>query len=77
MGKCDACGNDYERSFEVTMEGRRFVFDCFECAIDKLAPSCESCGVQIIGHGLEQQGSMFCCASCARRAGATALRDNA
>jgi hypothetical protein len=59
------------------MEGRRYVFDSFECAIDKLAPRCQVCGVRILGHGVEQEGSIFCCASCARSAGALELRDNA
>ena len=40
MGKCAQCGNDYEKSFEVTMGGRTLVFDSFECAIQALAPVC-------------------------------------
>lgn len=77
MSKCDTCGNEYSRPFAVDMEGRRYVFDSFECAIDKLAPRCQVCGVRILGHGVEQEGSIFCCASCARSAGALELRDNA
>jgi hypothetical protein len=77
MSKCDTCGNEYSRPFAIDMEGRRYVFDSFECAIDKLAPRCQVCGVRILGHGVEQEGSIFCCASCARSAGALELRDNA
>jgi hypothetical protein len=43
MGKCAQCGNNYDRSFEVTMDGRTAVFDSFECAIAALAPICPHC----------------------------------
>ena len=38
MGKCAQCGNDYDKSFTVTMGGRTLVFDSFECAIAMLLP---------------------------------------
>ena len=60
MAKCDAFGNDYDKSFEVRKGGRTYTFDSFECAIHQLAPTCEHCGVRIIGHGLEKDGRMFC-----------------
>ena len=69
MAKCDVCGNDYQKSFEVIAAGKRHVFDSFECAIHKLAPSCDHCGCRIIGHGIEAGDRLFCCASCARHAG--------
>ena len=77
MAKCEMCGNDYDKSFEVVMNGESHVFDCFECAIHLLAPSCEHCGCTIIGHGLEARGSFFCCDHCAEATGETALRDRA
>jgi hypothetical protein len=77
MQKCDACGNEYDKPFEVTLAGRRYVFDSFECAIDTLAPRCSMCGVRVVGHGVEQSDAIFCCASCARRGGAHDLRDHA
>ena len=77
MAKCDACGNDYDKSFEVTMGGRTMIFDSFECAIQALAPTCEHCSVRIVGHGLEKNGRMFCCDHCAEMAGVTELRDRA
>jgi hypothetical protein len=40
-------------------------FDSFECAIHALAPTCEYCGVKVIGHGIEANGSFYCCAHCA------------
>jgi hypothetical protein len=75
MARCDTCGNDYDKTFEVVMGDRRMVFDCFECAIHQLAPTCEHCGCRIIGHGVEAGGSFYCCAHCAAQEGAGALRD--
>lgn len=77
MAICDACGNDYDKTFEVTSDGRTYTFDSFECAIHALAPSCEHCGVRIVGHGLEASGRMFCCDHCAERSGIQVLRDRA
>jgi hypothetical protein len=77
MAKCEACGNDYDKSFEVVLQGKNYTFDSFECAIHTLAPTCEHCGVRIIGHGLEKSGRMFCCDHCAEHEGVTELRDRA
>ena len=52
MAKCEVCGNDYYLSFEVVTAGDRHTFDCFECAIHKLAPICSHCGCKVIGHGV-------------------------
>ena len=74
--RCDSCGNDYDKAFQVTKAGKTFTFDSFECAIHKLAPTCEHCGMRIIGHGLEaSDGRMFCCDHCAEGAGVKGLRD--
>ena len=75
MGKCEVCGNDYDKSFEVIAAGFRHTFDSFECAIQKMAPICEHCGNRIIGHGIEAKGKFFCCASCARLSGESGARD--
>lgn len=77
MPTCDTCGNSYDKTFEVVADGQRYVFDSFECAVHKLAPACGHCGCRIMGHGVEAQGAMFCCANCARAAGETLLRDRA
>lgn len=78
MAKCDACGNDYDRSFKVTTaEGQSYTFDSFECAIFKLAPACEHCSVRIVGHGLQKGARLFCCDHCAEQAGVKELRDRA
>lgn len=77
MAKCETCGNDYDKSFEVVIHGTAHVFDSFECAIFALAPACEHCGIRIIGHGLEAQGRMYCCAHCAQSHGDGQLKDRA
>ena len=77
MAKCEVCGNEYDGSFEVTMAGKSHIFDSFECAIQALAPRCASCDCRIIGHGVQQDDQIFCCANCASNAGKTAVRDRA
>jgi hypothetical protein len=57
------------------MAGKAHVFDCFECAVQALAPLCEGCGTRILGHGVEADGSMFCCAHCAAERGVAGVRD--
>ena len=76
MARCDMCGNDYHRSFEVVVAGRTHTFDSFECAIHMLAPSCAHCGCKIIGHGIEARDAFYCCAHCARKAGVTTAVDH-
>jgi hypothetical protein len=75
MGICEVCGNEYDKSFEVTMQGRTLTFDSFECAIHALAPRCEHCECRVIGHGLEADGRIFCCDHCAEAAGIEGLTD--
>jgi len=77
MAKCDVCGNDYDKTFTVTMAGRKHTFDSFECAIHALAPACEHCGCKVVGHGVEQDGTVFCCANCAKHAGVAGVKDRA
>jgi len=75
--RCDTCGNDYDKTFEIRMGDGTWGFDSFECAIAKLAPTCEQCGVRVIGHGVESDGRIFCCAHCAERSGEPQLVDRA
>ncbi|HVH46008.1 MAG TPA: hypothetical protein VM925_26850 [Labilithrix sp.] len=75
MGQCNTCGNDYDKTFEVLKDGETFTFDCFECAIHRLAPECAHCGCRVVGHGVEEGVSIYCGASCARSMGRTTLRD--
>jgi len=77
MARCEVCGNDYDKSFEVLAAGARHVFDSFECAIHAMAPVCEHCNCKVIGHGVEVSGEFFCCATCARTATGAAVADRA
>ena len=76
MGICATCGNDYDKSFEITKAGKTLTFDSFECAIHKLAPVCRHCECRIVGHGLEAaDGEFYCCDHCAEKDGVEGLRD--
>ncbi len=76
MEPCAACGNTYDRAFTVTThDGRTHTFDSFECAIHVLAPTCEHCGVRVIGHGLQAGDRIFCCDHCAEASGVEGLKD--
>jgi hypothetical protein len=76
MATCDVCGNDYDKAFRITLsDGSEGTFDSFECAVHRFAPTCEHCGCRILGHGVEADGRMFCCASCARMSGVHDLAD--
>jgi hypothetical protein len=72
---CDACGNRYDKAFEVHLGGSVYTFDSFECAAHKLAPTCGHCRCRILGHGVEANGQMFCCAHCARHEGVKGIED--
>ncbi|MES2794058.1 MAG: hypothetical protein V4719_30875 [Planctomycetota bacterium] len=75
MSKCSVCGNDYDKSFTVNMHGQEHIFDSFECAIHALAPTCNHCGCRVIGHGVEHDNMIYCCATCAEHAGVVGLVD--
>lgn len=72
MARCETCGNDYAHPMTIEKDGRSHVFDSFECAIAGLAPTCATCGVRVVGHGLETEAAVYCCAHCADRAGVEA-----
>jgi hypothetical protein len=42
-----------------------------------LAPVCPHCSCRVIGHGVEQDGTVYCCVHCAEHEGATSLKDRA
>jgi len=78
MARCEVCGNDYDKTLSVSVAGAAaHTFDSFECAIQALAPHCAHCDCRIIGHGIEAGSKMYCCAHCARHAGAKDVRDRA
>ena len=77
MARCETCGNEYEKAFEITLAGRSHTFDSFECATHSLAPACAHCGCKVIGHGVEARGIFYCCAHCAEQEGIHAVADRA
>jgi hypothetical protein len=77
MPRCETCGNDYDKAMSITVAGASHTFDSFECAVQKLAPTCAHCGCRILGHGVEAGGKMFCCAHCARHTGENRMKDRA
>lgn len=67
MATCDKCGNDYPRTFTVTLhDGTAKVYDSLECAAADIAPRCAHCGCTVLGHGVEANGRTYCCSHCAR-----------
>ena len=78
METCEVCGNSYDKAFHLTTHaGDEHTFDSLECAITALAPSCAHCKCRVIGHGMEKNGAIFCCAHCATASGAPEMRDRA
>lgn len=73
--RCSVCGNEYDNAIEIVYNGKSYYFDCFECAIHALAPKCKSCGLSIIGHGVQVDEEIFCSAHCARQKGKIGVSD--
>jgi hypothetical protein len=76
MARCEVCGNDHDKTFQVVTATDTHTFDSFECAIHRLAPTCGHCGCRVIGHGVEAGDVVFCCARCALTAGVAGARDH-
>lgn len=68
MGVCEVCGNNYKNTFQVVMNNKSHEFDCFECAIHRLAPECGHCACRVIGQGVEKDGIIYCGGHCLRMA---------
>jgi hypothetical protein len=77
MGICEVCGNDYDKTMDITVGDGTHTFDSFECAIHALAPSCGHCGCRIVGHGVEADDAFYCGAYCAHQAGVGGVSDRA
>ncbi len=76
MARCDTCGNDYDKAFTVrSADGSERTFDSFECAVHALAPTCAHCGCRVLGHGVEADGAIYCCAHCAADSGVQGVAD--
>jgi hypothetical protein len=54
---------------------RRFAAQEPHASQDDLAPTCRRCGIRIVGHGLEKDGTFYCCDHCAEKDGVSGLRD--
>lgn len=67
MARCDCCGNEYDKAFQLTQNGETHTFDSFQCAIHQMAPVCPSCGCKVIGHGVDQGDKTYCCDHCAKQ----------
>jgi hypothetical protein len=76
MAKCEVCENEYDRAFTLTLAGESHTFDSFECAIHALAPVCAHCGCRVVGHGVEHDDEVYCCAHCAEMSGVAGLKDH-
>jgi hypothetical protein len=76
MARCEVCGNDDDKAFQVVMTGTAHTFDSFQCAIHRLAPTCAHCGCRIIGHGVAMDGLLFCCAHCATNHSVAEVREH-
>jgi hypothetical protein len=78
MATCEVCGNDYDKAFNIEAhDGGRHTFDSFECAIHALAPICAHCACRIVGHGVESEKGIYCCAHCAEAEGESRVVDRA
>lgn len=77
MAICAVCGNDYDKTFQITRSGKTMTFDSLECAIYAMAPHCAHCGCHVLGHGVEANGVIYCCAHCAKHSGVAGISDRA
>jgi hypothetical protein len=57
MARCEVCGNDHDKAFQVIVGDATRTFDSFECAIHAVVPTCAPCGRRIVGHGVEVGGA--------------------
>ncbi len=64
MSTCNVCANECAIAYEIYHNEQSYTFDCFECAIYKLAPACKCCGCIVIGHGIELNKQFYCSAHC-------------
>ena len=77
--RCETCGNDYDKAFQVVMDGESHTFDSFECAHRRRSPpTCGHCGLRIVGHGVEKDRAGSSAARTApRRKAFPEIRDHA
>ncbi len=56
MARCDVCGNDYDKAFQVTRAGRTLNFDSFECAIHAMPPLARIVTARLSGTESRREG---------------------
>ena len=77
MQQCGTCGNQYDKTLQITLGNEEHTFDSCASAIQALAPTCAHCSCRILGHGTEAEGEFYCCARCASRSGHSEMVDRA
>ena len=72
MATCEVCKNEYDKTFEVFVAGKRHTFDSFECAIHALVPICPHCHCRVVGarRGAGGQNLLLCPLRAQRRSDA-------
>ena len=61
---CEICGCERINPMLVTIDDETHVFDTFDCAIERLAPRCRTCGRRVTGRGVHSHGAVYCCKHC-------------
>jgi hypothetical protein len=79
MAKCDVCGNEYDKAFQIVTAQGSETFDSFECARPSMRshPPALIVPCRIIGHGIEARGAFYCCAHCAKASDVSGVGDRA
>jgi hypothetical protein len=55
MPICETCGNDYDKAFQVRLNGQDHIFDSFECANPGPRAEMPHCGTRVVGHGSRER----------------------
>ncbi len=75
MARCEVCGNDYDKAFEVVLNEQSHTFDSFECAIRALAPVLHPLWLQSNWARRRSRRQHFLLCSCAEHSGAVGTQD--
>ena len=75
MGICSLCGNDYDKSFEVTLGGKSYTFDSFGIRHPSPGPGLRPLRLPDHRARNEVDGRFFCCVHCAETDGVAGLKD--
>lgn len=66
--RCINCGLNIEKDYILFINGKEFIFDSFECAINFVAPRCAHCNSVIVSREIRHSDEIFCSASCSEEA---------